>query len=124
MKGTAGLCAEVGVNIPPDFGDKALATGTALTNRLRKDLDLLRRHIAVLQAVEEHQPVGIFRLSKRLGVPQHKVRYALRVLEQEGLVRPSQAGAVATKKAKHFYEKLRVVLNEMKEIIETLKNSL
>ena len=103
---------------------KGLATGTALTDRLRRDLDLLHRHITVLQAVEEHQPIGIMRLSKRLGVPQHKVRYALRVLEQDGLIRPSQAGAVATKKAKPFHKELRVVLNEMKETVERLKNSL
>ena len=95
-----------------------------MTDRLRRDLDLLHRHIAVLQAVEEHQPIGIMRLSKRLGVPFHKVRYALRVLEQDGLIRPSRAGAVATKKAKQFRKKLRVVLDEIKETLETLKNSL
>ncbi len=101
-----------------------MATGTALTDRLRRDLDLLHRHITVLKAVEEHQPIGIMRLSKRLVVPQHKVRYALRVLEQDGLTRPSRAGAVATKKAKPFHEELRVVLTEMKETVETLRNSL
>ena len=101
-----------------------LAAGTALTDRLRTDLDLLHRRITVLQAVEEHQPIGIIRLSKRLGLPQHKARYALRVLEQDGLIRPSRAGAVATKKAKSFRKELRVVLNEMKETVETLRNSL
>ena len=95
-----------------------------MTDRLRRDLDLLHRHIAVLKAVEEHQPIGIMRLSKRLGVPQHKIRYALRVLEQDGLIRPSRAGAVATKKAKRFQEQLRDILNEMKETVETLRDSL
>ena len=101
-----------------------MATGTALTERLRRDLDLLHRHITVLKAVEEHQPIGIIRLSKLLGVPQHKVRYALRVLAQERLVKPSREGAVTTKKAKQFHEELRDVLNEMKETVETLRNSL
>ena len=101
-----------------------MATGTALTDRLRMDLDLLHRRITVLKAVEEHQPVGIMRLSKRLSIPFHKVRYALRVLEQDGLIRPSREGAVATKKAKPFRKKLRVVLDEMKETVETLRNSL
>ncbi|MEE9163474.1 MAG: hypothetical protein V3U17_01580 [Thermoplasmata archaeon] len=103
---------------------QALAIGTALTDRLRTDLDLLHLRITILKAVEEYQPVGIMRLSKLLGVPQHKVRYALRVLEQEGLIRPSREGAVATKKAKPFHAELRVVLNEMQETVETLKNSL
>ena len=101
-----------------------MATGTSLTDRLRRDLDLLHRRITVLKAVEEHQPIGIIRLSELLGFPEHKVRYVLRVLEQEGLARPSRGGAVATRKVKQFREKLRVVLNEMKETVETLKNSL
>jgi predicted transcriptional regulator len=87
-------------------------------------LDLLRRHISVLKAVEEAQPVGIIRLSELLGHPQHKVRYTLRVLEHEGLIRPSQEGAIATKRAMQFHEELRDVLNEMTETVETLKNSL
>ena len=101
-----------------------MSAGSALTDRLRRDLDLLHRRITVLKTVEEHQPVGIIRLAKLLGVPQHKVRYALRVLEQDGLIRPSREGAVATKKAKPFRKKLRVVLDEMKETVETLRNSL
>ncbi len=68
--------------------------------------------------------VGIMRLSKLLVVPKHRVRYALRILEQEGLVRPSQEGAVTTRKAKQFQRKLRVFLDEMKATVETLKNSL
>ncbi len=101
-----------------------MAKGTALTDRLRRDLDLLRRHITVLQAVEEHQPVGIIRLAKLSGSPQHHFRYTLRILEHEGLVRPSREGAVTTAAAKRFREKLRVLLEEMKETVETLRNSL
>jgi predicted transcriptional regulator len=75
-------------------------------------------------AVEEHQPVGIIRLSKLLGHPQHRIRYALRVLEHDGLIRPSREGAVATKKAKPFHQGLRDALNELKETVETLRNSI
>ncbi|MCJ2532213.1 MAG: hypothetical protein LN413_07960 [Candidatus Thermoplasmatota archaeon] len=95
-----------------------------VTDGMRKDLDLLRRHITLVKAVEEHQPIGIIRLSKLLGYPQHRVRYTLRVLEQEGLVRPSQEGAVATRKAKRFHGKLRALLEEMKGTVESLTNSI
>ncbi len=98
--------------------------GSALTDRMRKDLDLLRRHVTLLKAVEEHQPIGIIRLSKLLGYPQHQIRYTLRILEHEGLVRPSQEGALTMKKAKQFHDEFRVRLEEMKETVETLKNSL
>ncbi len=101
-----------------------MARETLLTDKLLSDLELLHRRVTVLKITEDHQPVGIIRLSKLLGVPQHKVRYALRVLEQDGLIRPSQEGAVATNKAKQFRKDLRDVLNEMKETVKTLKNSL
>ncbi|MEE9181090.1 MAG: hypothetical protein V3U33_00780 [candidate division NC10 bacterium] len=64
------------------------------------------------------------RLARLLGYPRHHVRYTLRILEEEGLVRPSQAGAVPTKKVKSFHKELRDVMNEMKKTVETLKNSL
>ncbi len=97
---------------------------SALTDRMHKDLDLLRRHVTLLKAVEEHQPIGMIRLAKLSGRPPHHVRYTLRILAQEGLVRPSQRGRVTTAKAKRFPEKLRVLLEEMKRTIETLRNSL
>ncbi len=103
---------------------KALAEGNALTDRIREDLDLLRRHVTLFKAVEEHQPIGLIRLGKLSGHPQHHVRYALRILEQEGLVRPSQEGAVTTAKGKRFRGRLRALLEEMKETVETLRSSL
>ncbi len=105
-------------------GRRSVVRGSALTVRIRKDLDLLRRHVTLLKAVEEHQPIGIIRLAKLSGHPQHHIRYTLRILEHEGLVRPSQEGAVTTTKAKRFREKLRVLLEEMKRTVESLRNSL
>lgn len=99
-------------------------TSNGLTERVRKDLNLLRRHVSLLQTVEEHQPIGIIRLSELLGYPQHKVRYTLRVLEQEDLVRPSQEGARATPKANGFRRKLKSLLGDMRETVEQLSNSI
>lgn len=101
-----------------------MADKNALTDRVRRDLDLLRRHVSLLRTVEEHQPIGIIRLSEFMGYPQHKVRYTLRVLEQEGLVRPSQEGARVTNKANGFRKKLKSLLGEMRETVETLTDSL
>ncbi len=109
---------------PMSSGRQSQPRGNALTDRIRKDLDLLRRHVTLLKAVEEHQPIGIVRLAKLAGHPQHQVRYTLRILEEEALVRPSQKGAVTTAGAKQFPEKLRVLLEEMKRTVESLRNSL
>jgi predicted transcriptional regulator len=104
-------------------GRQSVVRGSALTDRMRKDLDLIRRHVTLLEVVEERQPIGIIRLAKLAGYPQHHIRYTLRILEQEGLVRPSQKGAVTTARAKRFREKLRVLLEEMKGTVESLKES-
>ncbi len=105
-------------------GRQGVVSGNALTDRIRRDLDLLSRHVTLLKAVEEHQPIGIIRLAKLSGHPQHQIRYTLRILEREGLVRPSQEGAVTTAKAKRFHRKLRALLEEMKGTVESLTSSI
>src|SRR5213596_899769 len=64
----------------------------------------------MLKAIMENQPIGIIRLSELLNFPQHKVRYSLRILEQEGLIKPSPEGAVTTDKLEEFLDYLKSVL--------------
>ncbi len=81
-----------------------------LTYKLEAEVDLLERHVKVLKYVMMHQPVGIIKLSKLLNMPEHKIRYSLRLLEQEGLVTASPAGAKATEEAKKELENLTHIL--------------
>ncbi len=71
----------------------------------------------ILKLVIENEPIGIIKLSEKSGMPQHKIRYSLRVLEQKEMIKPSQRGAVTTEKAKHFLEgvskKLSHLLNKI-----------
>ncbi len=103
------------VFIPPE---------SALTDKIRSELDLLERHVTLLKAVQEHQPIGIIRLSEMLKYPQHKVRYTLRVLEQEGLIRPSPDGALVSDDLQSFLSRLRNLLEEMSDTVNALKKSL
>jgi predicted transcriptional regulator len=77
-----------------------------MLSNLRREIQILRRHVLILDLVLKHEPVGIIKLSAMSGLPQHKVRYSLRVLEQRGLIKPSQQGAVATDKARGSREAL------------------
>lgn len=96
----------------------------SLTEKIRSDLELLQRHVTLLKTVKEHQPIGIIRLSEKLGLPQHKVRYTLRVLEREGLVLPSPEGAVITDDVQRFLVELKTLMGDMSETIALIKNSL
>jgi predicted transcriptional regulator len=87
-------------------------------------MELLERHVTMLKAIMVHQPIGIIRLSEQLNVPQHKVRYSLRILEQEGLIAPSPDGATTTEKLQPFFQDLKTILASMDEVVNKLRGSL
>ena len=94
-----------------------------LTGRVQHELELLKRHVIVLRKVVESGPIGIMKLSLETGIPDHLVRYSLRVLEQQGLISPSTQGAVATRSANEAYvefkdelERIEVMIDEIKRI--------
>lgn len=67
-----------------------------MLSKIKSEIELVSRHLEVIRAVVEHQPIGIMKLAEVLDLPYHRVRYSLRILEQEGYIRASPAGAVAT----------------------------
>ncbi len=95
-----------------------------LIRRLQTELEILERHILMLQTIKKHGPIGIIRLAELLKHPQHKIRYSLRILEQEGLIRPSPEGAVVTEKVGEFLPKLSSLLAEMEETVKRLRESI
>ena len=95
-----------------------------LSKGFREELELLGRHIKMIQFVQEHGPIGIIRLSTLLGVPKHKVRYSLRILEKEGFILPSTAGASATEKCTKLFASLEAILKDVREEIEGLLGTL
>jgi predicted transcriptional regulator len=95
-----------------------------LTNKIESEIELLERHVKMLNAIMQHEPIGIIRLSELLDIPQHKVRYSLRILEQEGLINPSPEGAVTTEKLQTFFTDLKDILQHMDETVNALRTSL
>jgi predicted transcriptional regulator len=96
----------------------------SLSERLQTELELLERHIQMLQVIRDEGPVGIIKLSEFTGFPQHKVRYSLRVLEGEGLIRPSPRGATITDRAPEFIIDFKDLLGEMEDKIRALHQTL
>jgi predicted transcriptional regulator len=73
-----------------------------LFDQVNRELELAERHLMVLKAVIERGPIGILKLAEETGMPTHKVRYSLRILEQERLIKPSTQGAVAGDAVEEF----------------------
>jgi predicted transcriptional regulator len=97
---------------------------STLTGRLEYELDLIKRHVEMLQIILMNEPIGIIKLSNLSNFPQHKVRYSLRILEQEGLIQPSPDGAMTTKKCKEFMQKLKNILGNMEQTIKDIKHNI
>ncbi|WP_292730138.1 hypothetical protein [Methanoculleus sp.] len=89
--------------------------------KLKSEIELISRHLEVIRAVVEHQPIGIMKISEVLDLPYHRVRYSLRILEQEGYIRASPAGAVATALAADLLDGLEGEVDELIGLLETIK---
>jgi predicted transcriptional regulator len=87
------------------------------------EAEIALRHLEVLKAVKERQPIGIFKLSEELNMPKHRVRYSLRVLEQSGIIEPTQYGAVIKDSGYEEIEKLKESIAEIKNLVEKLENT-
>ncbi|MCK4928402.1 MAG: hypothetical protein KAR76_01585 [Methanosarcinales archaeon] len=89
-----------------------------LTDRVETELELLERHIIILNTVIQKGPIGIMKLSEETGIPNHRVRYSLRVLEQERLIAPSTQGAVAPDEAIEFMREFESFIVRLREKID------
>jgi len=102
----------------------SLGIENALTSKLEKELEILKRHIQILKIIRREEPIGIIRLSEITSYPHHKVRYSLRILEDEGIIEPSVEGAVIMQKTEdylhHFLKIIKTMTDELAVIQEEL----
>lgn len=108
----------------PQIEGNPMARKSVITSKIESEIKLLQRHVTMLKAIMENQPIGIIRLSELLNYPQHKVRYSLRILEQEGLIKPSTEGAVTTDKLQEFLDYLKSMLDGMTSTVQDLRRTL
>ena len=92
-----------------------------MIDRLEKEVDMLERHLQVLRMVIENEPIGIVKMSNETGYPHHKVRYSLRVLEEENLIEPSSQGAITTDHTGEFVDDLDNKIEATMEKLEGMK---
>jgi predicted transcriptional regulator len=92
-----------------------------MIDRLEKEVDMLERHLQVLKMVIENEPIGIVKMSNETGYPHHKVRYSLRVLEEENLIEPSSQGAITTDHTSEFVGDLDEKIDEIVDKMDNMK---
>jgi Uncharacterized protein conserved in archaea len=92
-----------------------------LFHQARNELELIDRHLLVLKIVIEQGPIGILKLSEVTNMQAHKIRYSLRVLEQNGLIKASPQGATAGGNVDSFLETASERFEELKSLLDLIE---
>lgn len=95
-----------------------------MVDRLENQIEKEQRDVRILRAVIEHGPIGIVRLSEVTGLPEHKVRYSLRMLEEDELIDPTPEGAVPVEDIAERVEEINAGLDRLVDRVESLKDLL
>jgi predicted transcriptional regulator len=91
-----------------------------MIQRLVDQLEKQARDLTVLETVIEHHPIGIVRLSQETDVPEHKVRYSLRMLENDGLIEATQQGAIPAEGIEETVEDINASIDDLIARIEAM----
>lgn len=96
-----------------------------MIDKAEREVDLIGRHLEIFHEVLENEPIGIVNVGNATGYPNHKVRYSLRVLEEEGLIEPTSQGAVTTEAAEDFLtthpERIDTLIEQLEESLTGLE---
>lgn len=90
-----------------------------MLGNLQEEVDLLNRHLEILDQVIDNEPIGIVRLSNNTGNAHHEVRYSLRILEDDELIEATGQGAITTETTDEFVDNAD---KQIDEIINRLMN--
>ncbi len=95
-----------------------------LTQKVHDELELLSRHLKVLEAVKNNQPIGIVRISQITGIDEHEARHSLSVLEDEGLIKPTPKGAVINGDIREYILRIAENLDDVSSVAKVIKREL
>jgi predicted transcriptional regulator len=92
-----------------------------MIDRLARQLRKEERDLLVLEAVLSNHPIGISRIAEVTGIDEHKTRYSLRMLEDDGLVDPTPDGAVPADDVLERVDEINAGLDALAERVDGLK---
>lgn len=91
---------------------------------INEGIELMGRHISILKTVKANQPIGLIRLSEMTGIPKHKVRYSLKLLEQQGIIVATPDGATVSDRYDSFMDEMSAGIEVLAKKIVELKECL
>jgi predicted transcriptional regulator len=94
-----------------------------MIERLARQLAKEERDLLVLETVLYRHPIGIDRIAEATDIDEHKTRYSLRMLEDDGLVEPTPDGAVPASDITGRIDDINGGLDTLIERVDELKRT-
>lgn len=102
--------------------------GSYILAELMADVSRLKRHLSIIEALLKEQPAGIIKISQLTNLPEHKVRYSLRILEKGGIISPSREGAILSpefvENREKIAERISIASEDISKELKRFRNSL
>ena len=95
-----------------------------MVDRLENQIEKEQRDVEILRLVLSQGPIGIVRLAEESGLPEHKVRYSLRMLENDELIDPTPDGAVPEADIEARVEDINAGLDRLIERVEAMRGEI
>ena len=93
-------------------------------DRLSEQVEKEGRDLQVLETVIDEGPIGIVRIAATTGIDEHKVRYSLRMLEDDGLVEPTQDGAIPAADIADSAQRINDGIDQLVARLEAMRDDL
>ena len=94
------------------------ARTNSMVERLQNQVEKEERDLTILREVIADGPIGIVKLANRTELPEHKVRYSLRMLENDEFIEPTPNGAIP---ADDIDEQVARINDGLTELIDRLE---
>ncbi|MBO4348818.1 MAG: hypothetical protein IKM91_02990 [Candidatus Methanomethylophilaceae archaeon] len=99
-------------------------TGGKISRQVEKEVDQLYLMLKMVRVIQKNQPIGIIKLSEIFELPNHKVRYILRLLENDGVISPSANGCMLNIGYDEYVQQQLSALHDIKDKINDIEKDI
>lgn len=95
-----------------------------MVKRLEKQVQKEERDLRILEEIVAEGPIGIVRLADETELPEHKVRYSLRMLEGDDVIEPTPQGAVPADDVDARIAEINDGIDDLVDRLETIREEM
>ncbi len=95
-----------------------------ISKQVEKEVDQLYLMLKMVRVIQKNQPIGIIKLSEIFELPNHKVRYMLRLLENDGVISPSSNGCTLNDGFEEYVQNQLSALQDIRSKIDDIEKEI